>query len=131
MNFTMLFSFQLSIIWNMDQLLITPTLDPYSCRTSALSPRPTDVRNFTVLNATVVSTDTASIYATWLPPLQSNGILSNYQICMSRIPLTGLAQPENENLCEKVNVSEKNGINCVTISKYKLGSYIEKFQHLE
>ena len=85
--------------------MVSPSLDPYSCRTSALSPRPSGVRNFTVLNATLVSTDTASVYANWLPPLQSNGILSNYQMCISRMPLAGWDEPPDITLCENITVS--------------------------
>ena len=90
----------------MDQLLFTPTLDPYSCMTSALSPRPSDVRNFTVLKATALSIGVVSVYATWLPPLQPNGILSNYTICISRLqPLSGLEEDGENSRCEAVDVS--------------------------
>jgi len=93
------------IDWDRNKFLVEPTLDPYTCKTSALIPPPSDVRNFTMDSATVVVSDGIIVNVSWLRPLDPNGNLSFYQLCVSPSPLDGLQSPTHESTCLNISVS--------------------------
>ena len=81
-------SLQLTINWNMRITLFPPPHSMYNCTLSALSPRPSEVVNFTLLSYEVQSRE-VRIVASWEPPAEVNGILQSYTMCTTPTPLQG------------------------------------------
>ena len=90
------------INWN--DLLVDTDLSPYTCKTSALSSPPTDVRNFSMHSA-ITGPNSIEVNITWEHPLDTNGIRSYYQICASPSPLNALEDPTSDSSCENKSVS--------------------------
>ena len=90
--------------------MVSSVMNPYTCRLSTSSPPPSDVRNFTVINVTLLGPGRARVHAIWLPPLEENGILMDYTVCLSRIRLTRSVTPPSGTACESIAVSPV--INC-------------------
>ena len=79
-------------------------LDPYVCYASAMTPVPSDVLNFELQTAMLLSDDsTIRIQASWSPSLQEYGITLYYAICLSPEPLMG-NDPPTRNACEEIQV---------------------------
>lgn len=93
---------QLRIHWRHEEVL----LPPYTCILSATSPAPAPVQKFVANNSEAISWSEVRVDAVWSKPLEINGVLSNYTICLARTPLVGneLA-PEQNTSCINVSVS--------------------------
>ena len=96
---------QLRIVWNRDDLYIATLTKPYNCTLSALSPAPTEVRNIIITSAEAVTRSMARVNASWTRPLETNGVLSNYMICLTRSPLKGNESALTTADCISISVS--------------------------
>jgi len=99
------YSLQLRFEWKANEVFVVTNLGSYICQTGALSPAPSDVRNFTLHSAMVVGSNATIVNTSWLPPLHANGKLSNYLMCVSPKRLSGTEDSGFENLCVNITVS--------------------------
>lgn len=56
----------------------------YLCYIRYKTPLPSNVRNFTIENATLLGAGKVSVQATWLPPIEVNCVLEGYELCLSK-----------------------------------------------
>ena len=98
---------QLEINWNIGALFFPPPPYIYNCTLDALSPRPSEVVNFTLLSYEVQSRG-VRIVASWEPPAEVNGILRSYTMCVTPTPLQG-HEEGHSNCRENIQVSTQYG----------------------
>ncbi len=82
------------------------TTGPLMCELNSTSPRPSDVNNFSVISTAQLSPGVIIVEASWIAPLDANGILSNYTLCLTKDPLVGSSAVAS-NGCESIEVSTK------------------------
>ena len=81
-------------------------VSPLQCELDTASPLPSDVINFTVISAAQLSPGLVAVEASWMAPLDANGILSNYTMCLVRDPLVGSSPAASEDGCKVIAVSD-------------------------
>ena len=96
---------QLMINWNASNLFFTPPPFLYTCKVDASSPPPSEVQNFTIRSFDFLSISEVKINAMWSPPLEVNGALGNYTMCIGRSPLMDDQEPNEHSICRNITVS--------------------------
>ncbi len=96
------FFLQLKIYWKDG----TVQERPYTCTLSGQSPTPTPVPLFMVTKSHVLDHGVVEVSANWSPPLEANGVLVGYRLCLSSQPLEDDEKPlESDSSCLNVSVS--------------------------
>ncbi len=80
-------------------------MSTYARYINARSDPPSSVLNFTLNDATLAINNTVLINATWIPPANPNGLLSNYLMCLFRMQQTSDDNSINQNQCKVIPVS--------------------------
>jgi len=97
-------SIQLRINWKHEQVEGIE----HSCLLSAQSPAPSNVQNLSVKSLKAISSKVIEVFAEWERPGKVNGLLSNYQLCLSAAPLKGNELPSlSSSSCHNISVSLK------------------------
>ena len=82
----------MTIEWDDARMLFTPPLHSYECTVDATSPSPTAVRNVSVESFQALSLAEVRVSISWAPPLNVNGVLKAYNVCLSLTPLVNYQQ---------------------------------------
>ena len=79
-------------------MLFTPPLHSYQCTIDATSPAPTAVQNVSVESFQTLGHAEIMLSVSWDPPLNVNGVLKSYNVCLSLTPLEN--DPQEVAECE-------------------------------
>ena len=87
----------------------------FTCTTDAISPSPSIVQNFSLNSYELQDLLVKKLFLnfSWVPPVNPNGILKSYTVCMSQRPLGSDEEPftlSGVSVCETINVSTARGV---------------------
>ena len=89
----------MTIEWDDARMLFIPPLHSYKCPAiNATSPAPTAVQNVRVESFQVLGHAEISVNISWDLPLNVNGVLKAYNVCLSLMPLGN--EPQQVTLCD-------------------------------
>lgn len=113
-------------MWNENSpLFFVPNSTVYTCGVSALSPAPSVVQNFTIISYTVIR-NMISLNFSWEQPLEPNGIIKNYSLCVSGEELTGNTyvgqQCRHFMVSKTVGNTATRGVHCVSLCVRHVGT---------